>query len=563
MNTHSNASTFKNKHYRQHINSKILSFNQAFEKTGSQRAAAKLTDIPCSSARYHQQRQKSCDMDEEVNTFFRTPSGMTLLHQLSLAAEFVFTQVGDSGIRQVQLFYELSQLDRFVSCSLGSLQKRIETQENALIQFGEQQESKLVKTMPVKDITCCLDETFPSGICLVAIEPVSNFIILEEMAEKRDSATWKQAMSKRLDVLPVNVIQVTSDCATALIKYAGQSLKANHSPDLFHVQQDIGKGTSAPLRSKLKSLKKTVEKYTLKLESRQHEKQTYEDIEKKPVGRRVDHEAAVIEAEIDYEGAVTDYESAKQRCEDVRESKKMLGDIYHPFDMATGKKQTAYKLRRRLDQTFDDIEISVEGAELNESSDQYIKKARKMIAPLVSTLALFWTRVEERIASLHLSKELKSVFLTLLLPAIYFEIHASKARLAEEKRDKLDLSTSFYDRLRSHAIWKSLPERDKANLIKQAKDCAHFFQRSSSNVEGRNGYLSLYHHVYKMMNPRKMQASTIIHNYFVTREDRTTAAERFFGSPPDDLFSWLLANTDYPALPAKKRMPVQKLNCAA
>jgi hypothetical protein len=69
MNTNSNASTFKNKHYRQHINRQILEFNQSFEKTGGQRAAAKITHIPCSSARYHQQPEKYCYMDEDVKTF--------------------------------------------------------------------------------------------------------------------------------------------------------------------------------------------------------------------------------------------------------------------------------------------------------------------------------------------------------------------------------------------------------------------------------------------------------------------------------------------------------------
>lgn len=562
MNTQSNASTFKNKNYHQDINKKIIDFNQAFEKTGSQRAAATLTNIPRSSSRYHQQRQKACDIDEDTKAFFRTPSGMNFLHRISLAVEFVFTQVGDSGIRQIQSFYELSQLDRLISCSLGSLQKRIETQENTLIQFGEQQEKALVDTMPTKDITCCLDETFPSDICLVAIEPVSNFILLEEMAEKRDSVTWKHAMSKRLDVLPVNVIQVTSDCATALIKYTGQ-LEANHSPDLFHVQQDITKGTSAPLRATLKNLKTSVEQCNSRLESHIYEKQAYEDLPIKPVGRSVNYDAAILEAQIEYSDIIVDYESAKQRCDDVRESKKSLGDIYHPFDMTTGKKQTGNKLRRRLDETFNDIEVETEMAQLTDNSRQYVKKARKMIGPLVNTLELFWTRVEKQVKLLSLSKELKSLFLTYLLPAVYFEIHASKARLAEEKQSKLALSESFYEHMTNNESWKLLSDENKKNLIKQAKECAHLFQRSSSNVEGRNGYLSLYHHVYKKMNPRKMQASTIIHNYFVTRGDGTTAAERFFGSPPDDMFSWLLVNTDYPALPAKKRSIVRNLNRAA
>ena len=89
------------------------------------------------------------------------------------------------------------------------------------------------------------------------------------------------------------------------------------------------------------------------------------------------------------------------------------------------------------------------------------------------------------------------------------------------------------------------------------------FQRSSSCVEGRNGQLALKHHASRKMSARKLAASTVIHNYFITRQDGTTAAERLFEQPPDDLFEWLLEHTDYPPLPAQKRSKVGKLRAVA
>jgi hypothetical protein len=47
---------------------------------------------------------------------------------------------------------------------------------------------------------------------------------------------------------------------------------------------------------------------------------------------------------------------------------------------------------------------------------------------------------------------------------------------------------------------------------------------------------------------------TTIHNYFLRRADGTTAAERFFGSKPQDLFEWILDRIDLPARPAKQRL---------
>jgi len=41
--------------------------------------------------------------------------------------------------------------------------------------------------MPKKKISICQDETFHPDICLVAMEPVSNFILLEKYDKKRDA----------------------------------------------------------------------------------------------------------------------------------------------------------------------------------------------------------------------------------------------------------------------------------------------------------------------------------------------------------------------------------------
>ena len=41
------------------------------------------------------------------------------------------------------------------------------------------------------------DETFTGGLCLVAIEPVSNYILLEHTAEARDHDTWNALDGRR------------------------------------------------------------------------------------------------------------------------------------------------------------------------------------------------------------------------------------------------------------------------------------------------------------------------------------------------------------------------------
>ena len=42
------------------------------------------------------------------------------------------------------------------------------------------------------------DETFTGGLCLVGIEPVSNYIVLEQAALARDHDTWHALMEPAL-----------------------------------------------------------------------------------------------------------------------------------------------------------------------------------------------------------------------------------------------------------------------------------------------------------------------------------------------------------------------------
>jgi len=102
--------------------------------------------------------------------------------------------------------------------------------------------------------------------------------------------------------------------------------------------------------------------------------------------------------------------------------------------------------------------------------------------------------------------------------------------------------------------WCNLAQSTRDQMKSVAINCAQLFQRSSSCVEGRNGYLSLRHHSLHKLSTRKLTVLTVLHNYYIQRSDRTTAAERFFEQKPRDLFGYLLSCTPYPARPAMKRI---------
>jgi len=184
----------------------------AFEATPhqgiSQRQFAIERGVPRSTLQHWLARKATIDADPAVVAFFESPVGLAFLHRLVIATHLVFTQVGPCGIRLVGQFLELSRLDRFVAPSYGPQQEVSRKMQSQIRAFAAKEQPRLAHTMPKKKITVCEDETFHPEICLVAIEPVSDFILVEQYAKHRDAETWNQAVKQVIEGLPVEVIAV-------------------------------------------------------------------------------------------------------------------------------------------------------------------------------------------------------------------------------------------------------------------------------------------------------------------------------------------------------------------
>src|SRR5215475_9361769 len=96
----------------------------------------------------------------------------------------------------------------------------------------------------------------------------------------------------------------------------------------------------------------------------------------------------------------------------------------------------------------------------------------------------------------------------------------------------------------------ALSPMEQHQLKHKAKTLAEVFQRSSSNVEGRNGSLSRRNHQLRGLDhPRKRACLTAVHNFLLMRPDGTTAADRFFGQKPRSMFTAILGAVEIPPAP--------------
>jgi hypothetical protein len=531
---------------------KVVNIKDIIQTTGNQSLAARKTGVARSTLQYWLSREGKTGLSPSVEAFFETPDGLAFLHQLVLSAQFAMNKVGSCGTDIVVLFLQLSQLNKLVAGSHGSVHKLSVKMEDATLQFGKKERDRLSAQMPKKKITVCQDETFHPEICLVAIEPVSNYILLEQYDDKRDAASWSKAMREEIGTLPIEIIQSTSDEGRGLIKYVEKELGAHHSPDLFHVQQELTRATSAPLRAKYKQAETACHESRAAVQRLLNEHEGYAEANSAPYPWS-ELDKQMSKADTDEEAALHHLEDVKQHQIDVKEAKKALGDVYHPYNLTTGKSQTAEEISEKLESHFATIHSAAVDTELSENSMKRLDKAHRVFQGMFNTVLFFWVMVKQQIATLSLSPEMEVIMREILIPGYYLQCAAKKARNAEERHRIAKLSAELLARSEILDGWCCLAQSERDRIKTVAMHCAQLFQRSSSCVEGRNGYLSLRHHSSHQLSDRKLRTLTIIHNYFIRRPDGTTAAERFFESKPEDLFQYLLDNLDLPARPAKGR----------
>lgn len=532
----------------------LVQFDTLDSPWTSCRQIAGQLDVPARTLHHWVGRERtlienSC-WPESVTRFLETPEGLDLLHRLFTAAHLAFVQASDCGLRNLGWFLQLSGLDTFIAPSYGAQQAIAKEMESLLVRFGEEEDQRLAASMPPREITLCEDETFHPQICLVAIEPVSNFILVEQYQPKRDARTWQQCTGAKLAGLPVTVCQVTSDAAKALISQAETCLGAYHSPDLFHVQYDTVKATSGALASQTHAACRELEKRQRKTAEFQAKRQA--DPEACRPGSLVD----VLARQAQEAQAV-----ARQRvhvCQDrqerARAARQGLSRDYHPIDQATGQPLEAEEVGRRLQSHFDTLDQVADEASLSAQARAKLAKARRLLDAMQATVAFFWTTIAAWLAAWGYDLTVQQWLQQELIPAYYLRGVARKAGTAQERQRLRTLAAEVLARARSpDGPWGTLSPEFQAELESRARQCAELFQRSSSCVEGRNGQLSLRHHALHHLSERKLQALTVLHNYAVQRADGSTAAGRFYGTEPQDLFAWLLRRFPFPARPRATR----------
>jgi hypothetical protein len=535
-------------------------FSDPFDPPISQRQYAQEHAIPRSTLGDWLRRPDPPGVAKEVLLFFRSPAGLTFLRRLILALLLICHHQHGVGIRPLCEFLRLVELDHFVGSSYGSLQWLASQVQAQLIALGKEEGQRLADLMTARCIALVPDEHFHAGCpCLIAMEPVSGFILVETYAHNRDSSTWAGVITQATKDLPVTVVALTSDRAKALIA-TSEILGTQYTPEIFHGMRDLSRPLFAAMERRIAPMEKELETATWVLKYWQHHQQHASTKTPAPGQPTVAFDRLIQQATIRLGNAKEKLESQQKEQQRAHDALLGLADDYHVFDAKTGQPVKALEMQTRLQERHKTLSSVASQNNLGKASEEALLKGKEWLTALVATVAWFWEMTQQRVEEMSLPQEAEKEMYEKLLPGLYWEQTARQGRTAEQRQDRRELGQRLVEE-----AWgvgsplRALTVEQQQQVQRLAKEIVGLFCRSSSCVEGRNGRLSLHQHGHTRLGAKQLKAQTVVHNYIAQRADGSTAAERFFGVKQRDAFAWLLERLPELPRPAPRRpSPAQK-----
>jgi hypothetical protein len=383
------------------------------------------------------------------------------------------------------------------------------------------------------------------------MDPDSNFILVEQSAQARDHTPWHALMAPALAPLKCRGIQSTSDEAPGLLAYVEPSLEAHHSPDLFHVQHELVKAVSGPMATKERAAPKAVTAAQEQLERLQtHSISPDDEPKKREPGRPPKAPVRLEQAEQALEAACREHARLAEQRAQVKASLRGIGHAYHFVDLERGVRRNGRLIASDIQEHIAQIRTVAQHEGLSPSCVERIAKAERVVPKMQATIAFVSRYVTQQVKQLEVTPPVSFAMHAKLIPSYYLD------RVAETRPvEGGEPLRAIAERLRTPlfepgSVFSALSPEAQHQLCNEAKRLATVLQRSSSNGEGRNGYLSLRSHQLRGLDlPRKRECFTTMHNFFLTRPDGTTAAERFFGQKPRSMFAAILASVELAPAP--------------
>lgn len=473
--------------------------------------------------------------------FWETEEGRQWLIRLGVAVLYHFGLKRGVGAETMSAFFACLHLEQHLGCSSSSLRTVMDKLETLVLETTGAWEREGIAEAQMGPIVGAVDETFLQRMMLVFTDLVSGYILHEETADDRSYETWHERVRTRLEPMKTDVLYLVSDRAKALIKLAKTGLECPSIPDLFHLLHDLAKGYSLSIFRQLQAARQQLTQAQEKLAKCQVEGASEAQIESTQA------QVAAGKARVEHWQEVRDT---------YRGHLEAISLQVHPWRLEDSIPQSAQEVQARLAAEVTALQALIEtnGLPLKQ---KVLDKARKQLADLAAVIDVWWQGVrQDAHHQIVLTPEWANWMEAYLLPLMYWERLVSRTRGRRRKAKMVAALQAAQAAFEAHPLTAQLAPEVLAGWKAWAAEHAKTFQRASSAVEGRNGYLSQMHHNHRGLPKRRYRVWSAIYNFDCQASDGSTPASRFFRQEFPSLFEAVLSQIDELPLPRQRQTAV-------
>ncbi len=508
------------------------------------RRLADRTGLSKSSVHRHLQAMDRRDRSPE-SSLWETPAGRAWLIRLVVATLFVFGFKRGVGAETLSEFFSRLRLEGHVGCSPSALRSVLHTLERLLLDTAVAWEKEGIAHGEIRPVIGAVDETFLQRMMLVCMDLATGYVLMEEVAADRSYATWFDRANARLTTFGTEMLYLVSDRAKALIKLAHTGLRCPSIPDVFHLGHDLAKSYALAIFGRLRQAKRELE----------HAKQGLGKLQK---NIQTDS-AQVAQAQARVAAWATSVNHWQEVGRAWRQHLSNVSGILHPWQLVDSIRQTSKEVEEQLRAEIKAIETLLETNGLPRKQAT-LDKVQKQLAGISALVDLWWQTVRQDLTQLAMTSRWTQWAEDVLLPLMYWQAQLRRTRHPVQKAQIARVLQAVAEVFERHPCTRQLKPELLAGWKAWAAEHAKAFQRASSAVEGRNGYLSQMQHNHRGLPTRRYQVWTVLRNFDCRAADGTTPASRFFRRSFPDLFECVLSQIDELPMPRQRRQAIAASN---
>ncbi|MGB3294467.1 MAG: DUF6399 domain-containing protein [Phormidesmis sp.] len=492
---------------------------------------AAATGLKKSSVHRHQKGIERRDQ-YAASSLWETAAGAAWLVRLVVAVVYHFGIQQGVGAESLSRFFQAIQIETHVGISPSALRSLKGRLHETIVAYAAAQAAQC-QPKPGQGICVGADETFFDLPILVLIALASGFIFTEVKSARRTYQSWSEQLQSWWHDSQWHCHFLVSDGARALVKLAVSGIGCVSVPDLFHAMRALGRPLGGRLARGLNQAHQQVDKLSEKLT------ETTDEVKRQAFTTQLTE-------------ALAQQQQAEQNQQTYYTALETITTCVHPFSVATAQRQTDDALTTALAAP---LKVLAGLAPLNHTAsvDKAIATFETQLPDLAAGIQAWWQWTTQALAAETSDTDIQNWVLTALLPWVYWTQQAEKTRQPELKRRYLTAASDAFDALIAHRFTAPTDDLQQKRWQHWCQWMSAKYQRTSSAVEGRNGYLSQRHHVTRGFSEQSLKTLTTIHNFGLRRADGSTAAQRLFNYDFPDLFEWVLSHTT--DLPLPRRSP--------